>query len=395
MKFDIVVVGAGPAGSSAAITAARGGAKVLLLERGPEPGSKNVSGAMIRLEDFSSVYDIASIPIERKVKNVDLILLSNSNRTRISVNVESNLTSVARLKLDKWMAQQAEKAGALLITKTTVLGVEREGNEYKVETDRGEVRADRVVLAEGVNALVSMKANIRPDLTPDHAVQTVKEVYSLNKDEVNKRFGFKADDEGVSWRILGIDPVPYAGFLYVYKDAVAIGAGIPMKILIKRKITPYTVLDEVKERLGFNELVKGASLREYSAKVIPEYGFPSWKACSGKIYLAGDAIGLVDPLTFNGIGPAVASGVVAGKAALESYECSKYESELMKNREVRRVVNGRPLVKELIEEENFKYYVKTINDLLHGWVYSDFSKVKLDTSKLLKHLLLGMGVFKS
>lgn len=121
MKFDIVVVGAGPAGSSAAITAARGGAKVLLLERGPEPGSKNVSGAMIRLEDFSSVYDIASIPIERKVKNVDLILLSNSNRTRISVNVESNLATVARLKLDKWMAQQAEKAGALLITKTTVL----------------------------------------------------------------------------------------------------------------------------------------------------------------------------------------------------------------------------------------------------------------------------------
>lgn len=96
MKFDIVVVGAGPAGSSAAITAARGGAKVLLLERGPEPGSKNVSGAMIRLEDFSSVYDIASIPIERKVKNVDLILLSNSNRTRISVNVESNLATVAR-----------------------------------------------------------------------------------------------------------------------------------------------------------------------------------------------------------------------------------------------------------------------------------------------------------
>ncbi|WP_338598309.1 NAD(P)/FAD-dependent oxidoreductase [Sulfolobus tengchongensis] len=395
MKFDVVVVGAGPAGSSAALTAARGGAKVLLLERGPEPGSKNVSGAMIRLEDFSSIYDISSIPIERKVKNVDLILLSDSNRVRINVNVESNLATAGRLKLDKWMAQQAEKAGALLITKTTVLGIERESDGYKVITDRGEIGADRIVLAEGVNALVSIKANIRPDLTPEQTVQAVKEVYSLNKDEVNKRFGFKADDEGASWRILGTDPVPYAGFLYVYKDAIAIGVGVPMKILIKRKVTPYTVLDEVKERLGLNELIKGSSLREYSAKIIPEYGFPSWKGCSGKVYLAGDSLGLVDPLTFNGIGPAVASGTLAGKAALETYECSRYETELMKNREIKRVVNARPLVKELVEEENFKYYVKTINDLLHGWVYSDFSKVKLDTSKLLKHLILGMGVLKS
>ncbi|MEM3860516.1 MAG: NAD(P)/FAD-dependent oxidoreductase, partial [Candidatus Micrarchaeaceae archaeon] len=260
MDFDIVVVGAGPAGSSAAITAAKGGAKVLLLERGPEPGSKNVSGAMIRLDDFSQTFDISSIPIERQVKNIDLMFLSNSDKVKISINTESsNLANVARLKLDKWMAQQAEKAGAILITKTTVLGIERDYDKYKVITERGEVRADRVVLSEGVNALVSIKANIRPDLKPEQTVQVVKEVYNLNKDEINKRFGLKADNEGVSWRILGTDPVPYAGFLYVYKDAIAIGAGVPMSILIKRKIMPYNVLDEVKERLGVNELVKGGS----------------------------------------------------------------------------------------------------------------------------------------
>jgi len=395
MDFDIIVVGAGPAGSAAALTAAKDGAKVLLLERGPEPGSKNVSGAMVRLDYFTPTFDVSSIPIERKVKSVDLMFLSDNNRVRININVDANLANVGRLKLDKWMAQQAEKAGALLITKTTVLGVERDYDRYKVITDRGDIRADRIVLAEGVNALVSMKANIRPDLNPDQAVQAVKEVYSLNKDEINKRFGFKADDEGTSWRILGTDPVPYAGFLYVYKDAVAIGVGVPMIILIRRKITPYTVLDEVKERLGFNELVKGSSLREYSAKVIPEYGFPSWRACSGKIYLAGDAIGLVDPLTFDGIGPAIASGTLAGKASLESYECNRYEAELLKDREVRKVVNSRPLVKELINEDNFKYYVRTVNELLHSWVYGDLSKVKLDVGRMLKHLLLGIGVLKS
>ncbi|MEM0362443.1 MAG: NAD(P)/FAD-dependent oxidoreductase [Sulfolobaceae archaeon] len=395
MDFDIVVVGAGPAGSSAAITAAKGGAKVLLLERGPEPGSKNVSGAMIRLDDFSQTFDISSIPIERQVKNIDLIFLSNSDKVKISINTESsNLANVARLKLDKWMAQQAEKAGAILITKTTVLGIERDYDKYKVITERGEVRADRVVLSEGVNALVSIKANIRPDLKPEQTVQVVKEVYNLNKDEINKRFGLKADNEGVSWRILGTDPVPYAGFLYVYKDAIAIGAGVPMSILIKRKIMPYNVLDEVKERLGVNELVKGGSLREYSAKIIPEYGFPGWRACSGKVYLAGDAIGLVNPLIFNGIGPAVISGTLAGKAALESYECVKYEEELANNKEIRGVINARPLVKELTNEDNLRYYIKLVNDLLHGWAYGDLSKVKLDMPRILKHLILGMGVIR-
>lgn len=396
MEFDIIVVGAGPAGSSAAITAAKGGAKVLLLERGPELGSKNVSGAMIRLEDVQSAFDISSIPIERKVKNVKLLFLSDSNKTNISVNVQSGLANVTKLKLDKWMAQQAEKAGALLITKTAALGLERDSDgKYKVITDRGSVKADRIVLAEGVNALISISSGIRPDLKPDQAVQAVKEVYSLNKDEINKRFGFKADDEGESWRILGVDPVPYAGFLYTYKDAIAIGVGIPLTILIRRKMSPYTVLDEVKERIGFNELVKGSSLREYSAKVIPEHGFPSFRACVDKVYVAGDALGLVDPLTFNGIGPAISSGVIAGKAALESYECRRYESELMRSKEIRNVVNGRPLVKELIEEENFKYYVRTINELLHSWVYGDVSKVRLDMPRIFKHLLLGMGVLKS
>lgn len=289
MEFDVIVIGAGPAGSAAALTAAKGGAKVLLLEKGPEPGSKNVSGAMIRTEEIAKVFDTSSMPFERKVKNVDLIFMDSTGKVRISVDISSGLINVGRLKLDKWMAQQAEKAGAVLVTKTTALGVEKDGEKYKVVTDRGSISGSKVVLAEGVNALISMGMKIRPDLEPEHSVQAVKEVYNLNKDEINKRLGFKSDEEGSSWRIFGTNPVPYAGFLYTYKDAIAIGVGIPMSILIKKKISPYTVLDELKERLGINELVKGGSLREYSAKVIPEQGFPSYRACSGKIYQIGRA----------------------------------------------------------------------------------------------------------
>ncbi|AAY79732.1 NAD(P)/FAD-dependent oxidoreductase [Sulfolobus acidocaldarius] len=394
MEFDVIVIGAGPAGSAAALTAAKGGAKVLLLEKGPEPGSKNVSGAMIRTEEIAKVFDTSSMPFERKVKNVDLIFMDSTGKVRISVDISSGLINVGRLKLDKWMAQQAEKAGAVLVTKTTALGVEKDGEKYKVVTDRGSISGSKVVLAEGVNALISMGMKIRPDLEPEHSVQAVKEVYNLNKDEINKRLGFKSDEEGSSWRIFGTNPVPYAGFLYTYKDAIAIGVGIPMSILIKKKISPYTVLDELKERLGINELVKGGSLREYSAKVIPEQGFPSYRACSGKIYLAGDSIGLINALTFNGIGPAVISGSIAGKAALEGYECFKYEEELMKDKEIKGVVKARPLIQELTKEENLNYYVNFLGDALHSWAYGSLS-LNLDMPRLIKHLMLGMGVLKA
>lgn len=378
MEFDVIVIGAGPAGSAAALTAAKGGAKVLLLEKGPEPGSKNVSGAMIRTEEIAKVFDTSSMPFERKVKNVDLIFMDSTGKVRISVDISSGLINVGRLKLDKWMAQQAEKAGAVLVTKTTALGVEKDGEKYKVVTDRGSISGSKVVLAEGVNALISMGMKIRPDLEPEHSVQAVKEVYNLNKDEINKRLGFKSDEEGSSWRIFGTNPVPYAGFLYTYKDAIAIGVGIPMSILIKKKISPYTVLDELKERLGINELVKGGSLREYS----------------GKIYLAGDSIGLINALTFNGIGPAVISGSIAGKAALEGYECFKYEEELMKDKEIKGVVKARPLIQELTKEENLNYYVNFLGDALHSWAYGSLS-LNLDMPRLIKHLMLGMGVLKA
>jgi electron transfer flavoprotein-quinone oxidoreductase len=382
VDFDVIVVGAGPAGSAAALTAAKAGAKVLLLERGPEPGSKNVSGAMVRISEIAEVFSSKDIPVERNVKSVKLIVHSPSGEVSVDVKVSGGLGNVGRLKLDRWMAQQAEAAGAVLVTKTTALGLEWDRGEAKaVITDRGKVSGRAFVLSEGVNALISIQSGLRPDLKPEEAVVTVKEVYAMNKDEVNRRFSLKEDAEGVSWRFLFDKPLPGAGFLYTYRDAVAVGVGVPMSSVISSKVKPEKVLEEFQAFSGIREIVKEASLREYSSKVIPEAGFPSWRSSRSNVYLAGDALGLINPITFDGIGPAVSSGALAGRAAAEGWGEEKYRVELLRNRNVRNVVGSRGLSSSLLSKLDL--YVNLLPSLMVKWVQGDLLGMREESLKVM------------
>ncbi|MEL9970883.1 MAG: NAD(P)/FAD-dependent oxidoreductase [Metallosphaera sp.] len=376
--YDVVVVGGGPAGSAAALRAAKLGAKTIVIERGSEPGAKNVSGAMIRVNDLS-MFDVKSLPYEREVSKVRL----SFDGVQIEMKPKDKLVNVGRLKLDRWLASQAESAGAVLITKTTVLKVDGR----RIVTDRGEIEGERVILAEGANALVSINSGLRRELKPEETVQTVKEVYSLSKDEVNKRLGL-GEQEGISVRYLFSNPIPGAGFLYTYKDSIAFGIGVHMRSLISHRVRPQDVLEEVKRSLGINELVKGFSLREYSAKIIPENGFPAWRACSGNLFLTGDALGVVNPITFNGIGPAVISGYIAGELAVND-QCGSYESSLMMERTLSQAIKLRPLVKELLKEENMRAYISMTSDALSSWTSGDLSlDLKANLWRLTKHALL-------
>ncbi|BFH72326.1 NAD(P)/FAD-dependent oxidoreductase [Sulfurisphaera javensis] len=384
MKFDAVVIGAGPAGSASAYTMAKAGYKVLMIEKGSEPGAKNVSGAMIREAVISKVFETKDLPFERIVKRVRLIFKTRENETEISVKPKDKLYTIARLKFDKWLAQKAEGAGAVLITKTTVTGIEGQ----KVITERGEIEAGKIVIAEGANALLSMSLGLRRELRSEETVLGIKEVYASTRDEVAKRFGLQGD-EGESWRIITDYPLPSAGFIYTYKDAVAIGIGAKVDEITQRDIRPFELLDTFKE--PYSELIKGFSLREYSAKIIPENGFPSFKPCEGSIYVVGDALGLVDPLTFDGIGPAVISGHLAGKAE----SCNAYSNSLYEASEILKVMRSRPLTRELLKGDNLSLYIHLVTDFSLSWAEGDLSKLKYYKNSLgtiLKHLLLGLEV---
>ena len=86
-KVDVIVVGSGPAGVSAAITIARAGKKVVLIERGTSSGSKNMYGGVIyshAVEEIFPNFIENNAPIERFFSSHDYVLLSENKSTKIS-----------------------------------------------------------------------------------------------------------------------------------------------------------------------------------------------------------------------------------------------------------------------------------------------------------------------
>src|SRR3989442_7292481 len=127
--FDAIVVGAGPAGSSAALALARSGLNVALLERGEYAGAKNVSGAALYapgvLADLLLNY-WEDAHVERYLVRRVITFLAEEAALAIDFRTDHyakppyNGFSILRPKFDRWLAGKAEQAGALLITSTVV-----------------------------------------------------------------------------------------------------------------------------------------------------------------------------------------------------------------------------------------------------------------------------------
>src|SRR2546422_2166429 len=134
-KFEAIVVGAGPAGSTAAYGLAKAGMKTLLVERGKAPGHKAMFGGRIYAYPLHKLLPgfEKDCPIERFVTRENMSFLAED--TALNIQFDSpKLASGAsasftanRAKFDAWLAKKAEEAGATLITGIRVDGVHREG----------------------------------------------------------------------------------------------------------------------------------------------------------------------------------------------------------------------------------------------------------------------------
>ncbi|MCB0957051.1 MAG: NAD(P)/FAD-dependent oxidoreductase, partial [Ilumatobacter sp.] len=128
---DVIVVGGGPAGSCAAITAARAGLDVVLIERGPFPGSKNMYGGVVypRILDDLIPNWWEEAPVQRWVTRRSTMLLTPTQALTVDFRSEAwgaphyNGATAYRPDWDHWLSGHAEAAGAQLITSTVVTGL--------------------------------------------------------------------------------------------------------------------------------------------------------------------------------------------------------------------------------------------------------------------------------
>ena len=233
-KFDAIVVGAGPAGSTAALKLAQADMTVLLVDRGAQPGSKNVSGGLIYSRIMQQVYPEfwETAPVERAIVGHEIVMLSGGSATGLSYrNAEGaeppyNAFSVLRAKFDPWLAAQAEAAGAMLIPGITVDELVLEaGRVVGIQAGPDQILADVVVIADGTQSLLLKKAGLRAGFHPHDVSLGVKEVIALPAEIITERF-LAAPETGMAYTFVGsTGGIEGGGFLYTNKDSLSVGVG--------------------------------------------------------------------------------------------------------------------------------------------------------------------------
>jgi electron transfer flavoprotein-quinone oxidoreductase len=338
--YEALVVGCGPGGAAAAATLANQGVETLVLERGVDAGSKNVSGGLLYGEK-SAPYALDNLfpnfREEAAERPVDEYYIHNISGRKDKVfdlhDIHHHDTdwcdAVLRRTMDSWLAdrvhEMTREAGGGLLTNVRVNGLLREGGEIVGVTldELDPITADVIIAADGVNSELARDAGLMDWEEPEDWFQGVKAVVEMDPDVINERFGID-DDEGVAHLFSGdlFDGVRGGGFLYTNEQSLSIGTVFHLDSLSEEQAEPHELLDNLLTHPLLDQWLQGEyEEREYAAKLVPDskkVAHPS--PHRGRLLLVGDAAGQMQaqgPI-IKGMNHAVTAGGLAAEAFHEA-----------------------------------------------------------------------------
>ena len=341
-KFDSIVVGAGPAGAAAAITMARAGLNVALLERGEYPGAKNVQGAVLYSKMLQDVVPDfwKECPLERAVVEERLWVLSDTSGLQMSYKSPdyaalepANCYTIIRVEFDKWFAKKAEETGVTLVAGVTINDLIKKGNRITGvrSTDGDELLADVVIACDGANSILAQKAGLHREWRPDEIALGVKEVLALPREKIDDRFGLEKN-QGSTTEMIGDFTKGMLGyaFLYTNKETLAFGLGCALDDFQRTNAKPYDLLEALKKHPLIRPLIQGSKSVEYSAHIIPEGGYYSMPPLhTDGMLVAGDAAQMINPSHREGSNLAMAAGRFAGETVVEAKKKGDFSAKTL------------------------------------------------------------------
>lgn len=296
--FDVAVVGAGPAGSAAALVLARHGRRVVIIEKAVPPRYKTCGGGLLSRTRSLLPFDIHSV-----VEHECFIAELHHHAPDLAFAVRRDrpvVSMVMRDRFDQLLTTAAQDSGAELLAGTTVLEVAARPEAVALKTSTGFVTARFVIAADGAGSVVARRAGL-PELR--HVIPALEGEITVEAARFEKfRHGARFD--------FGLTPHGY-GWVFPKREHLSIG------VLTTRRGS-CNLNDEYARylaHLGLDHPVK----EERHGHLIPVR--PREKMFDApRILLAGDAAGLADPVTAEGISAAILSGRLAAQSILEARE---------------------------------------------------------------------------
>jgi geranylgeranyl reductase family protein len=355
---DILVIGAGPAGSSAARAAAQSGARVLLIDKRQQIGvpvqcAEFVHGTISRYASFSS---------KCVIQEIETMVTHLPDGT--TYEMQSPGYMLNRSLFDKELAVSAVLSGAQVLTGTRALGYLPEGVIIEKEKKNRTIRAKVVVGADGVHSIVSRWMGFSP-LRRIVALQ-YEVIHSQPQKETD--VFFRRDYEGGY------------GWFFPKGNTANVGIGVvPQKVSLLPDL-----LEDLLGRLVVLRKMRSIEIIGKTGGSVPCDLSPS--SVLGNLMLVGDAAGQAHPITGAGILNAVIGGEIAGRVAAEAV--ARDDLDYLKNYEVEwRDFFGQPLSygasKRMYLEENWNKNGTGFEDLIRKtWVgfkeyYQDRRKIPL------------------
>ena len=290
-RFDVVVVGAGPAGSTAAYRLASAGASVLLLDRARFPRDKPCGGGLTYRAVRQLPFSVAPV-VEEVVDRLEVRLRYGSRFERRSSSPLVLMTQ--RRRLDAFLAERATAAGARFRDGVKVTRVVHDDRSAYVTVGREKVAAAAVVGADGVNGVTARTLGLRAGYRYGVALEGNASYGALCK----RRYRGRAVLE------LGVVPGGY-GWVFPKGDHANVGIGgwEHEGPRLRRELA----------RLCAEHGVSADALADVRGYRLPLRGAGD-VAAAGRVVLVGDAAGLVDPLSGDGLYEALASARLAADA---------------------------------------------------------------------------------
>jgi len=395
IKTDVLVIGSGPAGSTAARYAAEGGAEVILIDKKAEIGSPK------RCAEGVSKNGLAKVGVELNprwiTEEIDGIRLVAPDGTDVWLTSEEIELPEAgyileRKVFDKFMAMDAARAGADIKIKTLAKGLKKEDDgSYTVTCESMgetfEINAKILIGADGPEAHVAKWAGLKATTSPKHMESGIQ--FEMCGVEFER-------DNVIEFYFGSVAPGGYVWIFPKGDDIANVGLAI---IADKAEKTAYEYLVDFVENCPYT---KNAQAVELNVGGDPVGGLVK-EMYSDNILLCGDAASQVNPLTGGGIISGMTGGMYAGQVAAEAIktgDCSK--KFLKKYDELVRDDMGRDMKKYAkVCDYLWTLSDEELDDIAHA--FQDVEFTKISTTQLVKSLIkvspkaalkLGSSLFK-